>query len=475
MVAGQQYTPTEKKRFKLVKYFAYASFIVLILFTFPFSVFITNKTKEILIKSYENYAVIIGQNLNHQVFQNFTLPVVRYYGGIRLREENQKELLKQVVSNTIHGFNIDLVNIYSISQGLIGWSNDEALIGQKTRKSAGYLSATRGEHSSRLISIGEEGWTPELDRIGGKRKIRTYIPFKGINPFSGKEEIFGIWELIQDMTPQYEDIVKFRYYVFGLSSLITGLIFFALLLIVHSAEKILERRALEQRELEEQLHQAERLATLGEMVAGVSHEIKNPLGIIQSTAELLASQPNADEPQKRLSGVINEESIRLNQIVTEFLDFARPQIPVFSDCSLEDIIGKNLTFIQPELNKKGITIQHNLDGKKMRLRADQELLYQAFLNIFINAIQAMNDTGSIYVNVDEQKGNYLIEIQDSGQGITAEQMKKIFNPFFTTKERGTGLGLSIVKKIIEGHHGMIDLESREGEGTKVTIQLPKNR
>jgi len=77
--------------------------------------------------------------------------------------------------------------------------------------------------------------------------------------------------------------------------------------------------------------------------------------------------------------------------------------------------------------------------------------------------------------VDEKKGNYLIEIQDSGCGVTREQMKKIFNPFFTTKERGTGLGLSIVRKIIEGHNGMIDLESKEGEGTKVIVQLPKNR
>jgi signal transduction histidine kinase len=173
--------------------------------------------------------------------------------------------------------------------------------------------------------------------------------------------------------------------------------------------------------------------------------------------------------------VIKEESIRLNQIVTEFLDFARPQTPIFSDCALEDIIGKNLTFIQPELDKKGITIQHNLNGKKMRLRADQELLYQAFLNIFINAIQAMKDSGSIYVNVDEHKGNYLIEIKDSGHGVTREQMKKIFDPFFTTKEKGTGLGLSIVRKIIEGHNGMINLESKEGEGTKVIVQLPKNR
>jgi signal transduction histidine kinase len=209
------------------------------------------------------------------------------------------------------------------------------------------------------------------------------------------------------------------------------------------------------------------------MVAGVSHEIKNPLGIIQSTAELLGEASDATESQKRLSSVITEESSRLNRIVTEFLDFARPQMPNLKECYLEEIILKNLSFLRPEMEKRGILVSDNLNGRSLRMRADHELLYRALLNIFINAIQSMKDPGTINVKVEEEKDTYRIEIEDAGCGITQEKQKKIFNPFFTTKETGSGLGLSIVRKIIEGHEGTIGVESREDAGTKVTLQLPR--
>jgi signal transduction histidine kinase len=253
------------------------------------------------------------------------------------------------------------------------------------------------------------------------------------------------------------------------------LIFFALLFVVHNAEKIIKKRAAEQRDLEEQLYLAERLAALGEMVAGVSHEIKNPLGIIQSTSELLTSMPNADEKQKRLSSVITEESIRLNRIVTDFLEFARPHKLDLNECHIEEVIRKNITFLKPELEGKGIVVFDKMNGRSFKLQADDDLLYRALMNIFINSIQAIDNAGSITVNVDEEKGGYRIEIEDTGIGISKENMKKIFNPFFTTKDKGTGLGLPIVRKIIEGHQGTIDVESQEGSGTKVIIRLPKKQ
>ncbi len=310
--------------------------------------------------------------------------------------------------------------------------------------------------------------------MGAKKTLRTYIPFRVVNPYTGtKSTVGGVFVLFQDMSKQYESIVRFQYLIFLLSILIMGLIFLALLLIVHKAEGVIDQRAREQRELEAQLNQAERLAALGEMVAGISHEIKNPLGIIRSTAELLGEMPDANDSQKRLSGVITEESTRLNQIVTEFLDFARPQAPNLQECDLEEIIEKNLSFIRPELEKKGIMVNDNLNGRSLKLLADQELLYRAFLNILINAIQSMRDGGTIDIKVEEERDNYRIEIEDTGSGISEENVNKIFNPFFTTKEKGSGLGLSIVRKIIEGHRGSVAIQSIEGEGTKVRVQLPR--
>jgi len=473
MQSANQNLGSESKQFRLVKFFAWASFIVILIFSFPFSMVISQKAKEILLASYENNAILVGENLNHQVFQNFVIPVNWRYGGIRLRDREQSELMDKIVQNAIHGFNVDLVNVYDIGKGVVAYSTDPDLIGNKARESLGYKRAIQGERSSGLISTRDEFWGLGIDFMGGKKTLRTYIPFRVENPYTGSIGIGGVFELIQDMSKQYESIVKFQYLIFGLSILIMGLIFLALLLIVQKAERMIEQRAQEQRELESQLHLAERLAALGEMVAGISHEIKNPLGIIRSTAELLGEMPDASDTQKRLSGVIKEESTRLNQIVTEFLDFARPQEPNFQECQLEEIIQKNLSFIGPELERKGIQIQDNLNGRSFRLRADHDLLYRAFLNILINAIHSMQDGGTIDIKVEEARDAYRIEIEDTGCGISKENVDKIFNPFFTTKEKGSGLGLSIVRKIIEGHRGTIGVQSREGQGTKVEVQLPR--
>ena len=434
---------------------------------------ISQQAKDILMKSYENYALLLGENLNHQVFQNFSIPVSRRYGHISLREKEQYELLDRVVKNTIHSFNIDIVNIYAIRQGVIAYSTESRVLGKKVKTSPGYDKAVKGEHSSGILAKGDNLWGLGIERIGGEKKLRTYIPFRGVNPFTGENEIFGVFELIQDMTQEYRSIVKLQYFIFSLSILIMGLIFVALILIVRKAERIIEERAREQMELEYQLNQAERLAALGQMCAGVSHEIRNPLGIIRSTAELMGGMADSSEAQKKLSGVIIEESSRLNNIVTEFLDFAHPLKPNFQDCYLEEVLDKNLQFLEPELDKKKIAVHHNLDGRSLKLSADPQLLYRTFLNIFVNAVQSIENDGTITVNVDEEKNHYTVEIEDTGCGISRENLSKIFNPFFSTKETGTGLGVSIVRNIIEGHGGTIRIDSEEGTGTKIKIELPR--
>ena len=476
MTPQHQKIRSKDKQFRLVKFFASASFVVIIIFSFPFSMVISQKAKDILLRSYENYALLVGENLNYQVFQNFALPVTRRYGEISLRKKEQYDLMDQIVKNTIHGFNVDLVNIYDIGQKIIIYSTNPQLKYRKVQQeSPGYQKALKGESSSGLISSRDDLWGLGIEFMGGERKLRTYIPYRAVNPYTGKKgEVSGVFELIQDLSAQYESIVKFQYLIFGLSVLIMGLIFLALLLIVHKAERTIEQRARERRELEDQLHQAERLAALGQMVAGVSHEVKNPLGIIRSTAELLGGMPDANETQKRLSGVITEESTRLNRIVTEFLDFARPQKPNLQKCDLESIIEKNLSFLRPEFERSKITVRHNLNSRSFKLMADPDLLYRALLNIFLNAMQAMEKGGQITINVEKERNHYRIEIEDTGRGINQEHLNEIFNPFFTTKDKGSGLGLSIVRKIIEeAHKGEIIIRSSEGGGTKLSIYLPQ--
>jgi len=475
MQSHQSSTQTEERRFRLVKYFAYTSFAVLIIFCFPFSVLISQNAKDILMKSYENYALLLGENLNHQVFQNFVIPVATRFGKISLRQEQQRKLLDQIVRNTIHSFNIDLVNIYDIDRGVIAYSTDPNLIGKKVIENLGYKKAVQGQDSSGLISEGNNLWGIGIETPRGEKKLRTYIPFRGMNPISGKVGyVLGVIELTQDLTLEYRSVVRLQYFIFGLSILIMILIFVTLLFIVRKAERIMEEKAKEQIKLETQLNQSERLAALGQMIAGVSHEIRNPLGIIRSTAELLSGMDGADETQKKLSNMIIESSSRLNNIVTEFMDFARPQKPDFQDCYLEEIIYKNLEFLRPELDKENISIQDNLKDLAFKLNADPHLLYRAFLNIFINAIQSMNGRGGdISIHLSEEKDQYTVKMRDTGEGINPDTLSRVFNPFFSTKDKGSGLGLPIVKNIIEAHNGEIKIKSNQDSGTEVIIVLPK--
>lgn len=465
----------DASRFRLVKFFAYTSFVILIISSFILSMVISQRATKVLMDTYENHALLIANNLNHQVFHYFNIPVRYRYGGISLREKEQSDLMDKIVRTTIHSFNIERVNIYDVQKGQIAYSTDRDLIGLTGRGGMGYRTALEGKHSSGLISREPAIFGTWFMDFAKEKKLRTFIPFRAEPPFS-YIGILGVFELTQDLTKEYESIVKFRYLIFGVSLGVMFLIFLALLLVVRKAEHILRRRAQEQKLLEDQLNQAERLAVLGEMVAGVSHEIKNPLGIIRSTAELLAEKSASDQIQEKLSTIIVEESGRLNDIVTDFLDFAKPQVPNLQDCHFEGIIDRNLSFLQLELEKKGILVNDgNLNSRTFTIEADPELLYRAFLNIFINAIQSMKDGGNINISIEKQKENYSAEIQDTGIGISKENLKKIFNPFFTTKDTGSGLGLPIVKKIIEGHKGTVWIESEQGVGTRVFVKLPRRR
>jgi two-component system, NtrC family, sensor histidine kinase HydH len=465
----------EVKPFRLVKYFAMASFVVLIVISFPFALSISQGAKDTLLKNFEDYTHVVGENLNNVVYQYFILPVMYEYGKIELSNDSQQELLDSMVKFAIQGLDVQLVKLYSVEQGIVVYSTDRSLIQQKVVETPEYIKAVKGEQSSMIISEGSGGWGFGLEKIGGIKKIRTFIPLTITLSSTREKYVAGVFEVVLNMTKQYNSIVRLQYYIFGLSLLIMALIFFALLFIVHNAEEIIKERAAKQNELQEQLHLAERLAALGEMVAGVSHEIKNPLGIIQSTAELLSEMNQADEKQKKLSLVIKEESIRLNNIVTEFLDFARPYELNIQECRLDEIILKNISFLGPELERKGITVSDNFEGRNLMIQADAERLYRVFLNLIINSIQAINDSGKINIKVEDEKVQYRIVVEDNGKGIDEENMKKIFNPFFTTKERGSGLGLPIVRNIIEGHEGTIFIESIAGAGTRAIILLPKKK
>jgi len=210
-------------------------------------------------------------------------------------------------------------------------------------------------------------------------------------------------------------------------------------------------------------------------VASVSHEIKNPLGIVRSTADILGRRLKSVAPgNEHLANIIVEETGRLDAIVREFLDFARPQEPKMSPGSVNELLIKIFTFMEAELENDRIRLVSLLGEDLPQVAFDQNLLHRALLNILVNSLQAMPEGGTLTVKTAYDKGASAlrIEVSDTGVGIAPDKQEHIFTPFYTDKHRGTGLGLAIVRNIIDGHGGTIAVQSRQGEGATFTITLP---
>jgi signal transduction histidine kinase len=196
------------------------------------------------------------------------------------------------------------------------------------------------------------------------------------------------------------------------------------------------------------------------------------LGIIRSSAELLKKKVAKIDPSNALPDIIVEEANRLNGIITDFINFARPRSPKLNPCRLDDVIEKTLTFLAPQIEGRGYTIEKAYQNPLPEIMGDAPMLHQSLLNLLINALQAMPEGGHISVGLRAEGGHACIEIEDAGQGIPADLSEKIWDPFFTTKDKGTGLGLGIVKNIIEAHGGSIRITNRVPKGARVTIELP---
>jgi signal transduction histidine kinase len=223
---------------------------------------------------------------------------------------------------------------------------------------------------------------------------------------------------------------------------------------------------------EEQLRRADRLSALGELSAGMAHEIRNPLGSIKGAVEILKDDYSPDEAKYEFIQILLKETDRLNHIVQEFLSFARPKPPEFQQTDVNETVESVLTLTAQEARKGGVTVNRNLDPSIGRRNIDAGLMRQAVLNLILNAIQAMPRGGALSVETVLRNGVMEIQISDTGTGITEENRKKLFCPFFTTKKNGTGLGLAITYRIIENHKGIISVASEPGKGTTFTIRLP---
>jgi signal transduction histidine kinase len=218
---------------------------------------------------------------------------------------------------------------------------------------------------------------------------------------------------------------------------------------------------------------SERLAALGQLSAGLAHELRNPLGTMKTSAEmLLQSVPSDNEIACEMASFISSEVDRTDSLITRFLDFARPLAlrPELADVG--QVIDRAVEEIDRHRPPFDVAIYKNYSPDIRSFRLDPELMQRVFYNLLINAIQASPPRGSVTVKTRPLKGTVEIAVIDRGSGIAKEQLENIFNPFFTTKVHGTGLGLAIVSKIVDEHGGKIAVESEPGSGSVFRVYLP---
>ncbi len=233
----------------------------------------------------------------------------------------------------------------------------------------------------------------------------------------------------------------------------------------------MRRLVIEKKKLQEQIQATEKLAALAQMGAGVAHEVNTVLASVKLFLEMLKSKSALGKTGKN-TGLILEEVIRAEQLITRFLKFTKPAEIEFLKTDINLVLERSLEFLEYRLSKQKIEVSKQLSPKLPKVSCDPSRIEEVFLNIFSNSIDAMVEGGTLTITSQPAGKNIAVIICDTGEGISSENLPKLYNPFFTTKVHGTGLGLSIVHRIIDEHKGRIEISSPQHKGTSVRIELP---
>ena len=224
-----------------------------------------------------------------------------------------------------------------------------------------------------------------------------------------------------------------------------------------------------------QMSRAEHLATLGEMATGLAHEIRNPLAGIAGVIEIIGRDLPATSPARSVVKEVRQEIARINHIVTDLLQTARPHPPKVRKSDLNTTVEHAVMLGRQQALAKSIDITLHKDSSLPEVEHDSDQIHQVLLNLLLNALQAIDANGKITVTVKPLGATAVVEVADNGRGIPADHLPNIFRPFYTTKGDGTGLGLSLARRIVEDHQGRIDVTSAVGQGTTFAVVLPLHR
>ena len=228
----------------------------------------------------------------------------------------------------------------------------------------------------------------------------------------------------------------------------------------------------EKERLEYEMQRSERLASLGRLVTGVAHELRNPIGVVKAAVQVMESEYPEIPGLNEFTTVIKEQVDRQNRVIQELLDFGRPSKQAVQPVSVNLLMEKVLTFTSPMVRQHKISLEVNFNPELPMAVIDPSRIKQVFVNLILNAIQATPEGGKLTISTYLQDGCICAEFRDTGEGIEAGELARIFDPFYTTKESGTGLGLSICHQIVKSHNGEINVSSAPEQGTVFQVRLP---
>ena len=471
--------------FILTRFLSWVSLILILASSIALAFFIGNSARNTLLVRQQQYARLMASNLNQQIYRRFTLPTFLAFGRIALRQTQQYQQLDDVVQSTILGLHVESLRIYGADR-IVNYSLDQTELGRTdiTPNSMARVMGSGEAQFETLATMSVLSAMFELNLPPKSYSLRIMFPLTvnlGISEETGEQEslVTGVLEITQDITEDYISIARFQWIIL-LTCLGSSTILFALLqFFILKAERMVHERMERNRKLEAELHQNEKLVSMGRVIASIAHEIRNPLGIIRSSAEFLrrrTSPEGQDDPKaianRRILDAIYDESCRLSQIVNDFLDYARPRVPRKELVDLNALLTQALTFLEGEMSRIGVTATRET-ASNLFILGDKDLLYRALYNIIVNAYQAIGQNGHIQIHGAIQDDGFIaLSFRDSGPGFPPEALPKLLDPFFTTKDNGTGLGLPIVNTIISSHGGRLELINPEGGGAEVLLLLP---
>jgi signal transduction histidine kinase len=472
--------------FALTRFLSWISLILIFVSIMLLALFIGQSARETLLSRQQRYSQFIVENLNQQIYRRFTIPTLLAFGRIELQQPKQFERLNEVIQSSILGqpveslrvFDLDKVVAYSLETPEVGkpdmYTDSVSFVLEQGRPAYNILSAITHIKAFFFYELPPKSFL-----------LRTVFPLRIDTSFNIFPEnltleadmeddspVLGVIELTQDITQDYHTVIRFQWLIL-LTCLGTCLVLFSILqFFIFKAERIILERMEKMRKLEAELHQHEKLASMGRVIASIAHEIRNPLGIISSSAEFLINRTAEDTSSHQILQAMFDETCRLSKTVNDFLDFARPRDLVYGNVNVKALFDQAIGFMENEISKNGVQIDLEIPPV-LQVEGDKDLLYRAVYNVLSNALQAMDGSGALRIWNETTDDFIEVYVLDNGPGFSADGLQRSMDPFFTTKDHGSGLGLPIVNTIITSHGGQVRLTNAPKGGALVSFSLPR--